>query len=184
MTEETQTEIGGPSILVVVAPFYQHIADMLTEGCVARLEEAGADVDVVEVPGALEIPPAIRIAMEAEAYDGFVALGCVLRGETSHYDTVCNESARGLMTLGVEFGVPIGNGILTCEKEAQALDGADPARKNKGAGAAEACLALLSLRDRFAPIELDLAFEDEDGESGAFLPDSAHFKMANNEGQS
>ena len=160
-------------VLIVVAPYYEHISTMLIDGATAALEAAGCEVVVRDVPGALEIPIAIRIALESEAFDGFVALGCVIRGETSHYDTVTNDSSRGLMTLGTDWGTPIGNGILTVENEAQALVRADPSQKNKGADAAKACLSLMALRTEFA----------DDSEQSAtreptFLPDSEHIDMA------
>ncbi len=141
------------SILIVNAGFYTHIAALLLEGAEEALQESGAQYEIVTVPGALEIPPAIAIAAKAGHYDGYVALGCVIRGETSHYDTVCNESARGLMLLGTMDRLAIGNGILTVENEAQARIRADKHQKNKGAGAVEACLALAALRQRFATTE-------------------------------
>lgn len=137
-----------PRVLVVVAPFYRAVADGLLRGAKAVLDAAGATVDVVEVPGALEIPVAIRLA--ARRFDGFVALGCVLRGETTHYEIVSEESARGLTVLGVDHGLCIGNGILTCETAAQADLRADPARLDKGGGAALAALHLIALARRFA----------------------------------
>ena len=129
-------------ILIVAAIFYRDIADAST-----ALTAAGADFEIVEMPGALEIPGAIAQAMLGEAgYDGYVALGCVIRGETTHYDYVCSESARGLMDLSLR-GIPLGNGILTVENREQALKRAID--KNKGADVAGACLALIALRDRF-----------------------------------
>ena len=137
-------------VLLVVAPFYRDIADALIAGARAALDAAGATHETVEVPGALEIPTAIAIASRAEAFDGYVALGCVIRGETTHYETVCNDSSRGLTLLGLE-GVPIGNGILTVENHAQAWVRADPERGDKGGGAADAALQLIALARRFAP---------------------------------
>lgn len=160
-------------VLVIVAPYYEHISNMLIEGATAALEKAGCDVHVREVPGALEIPVAIRIALESDAFDGFVALGCVIRGETSHYETVTNDSSRGLMTLGTDWGTPIGNGILTVENEAQAIVRADPAQKNKGADAAHACIALMEMREEFTDGDEDLA-----GSEPTFLPDSEHINIA------
>jgi len=136
-------------LLLVVAPFYRDIADALVTGAQAAIAAAGAQHATVEVPGALEIPPAIRLASRAREFDGFVALGCVIRGETSHYDTVCNDSSRGLMLLGLD-GLCIGNGILTVENRAQAAVRADPAGMNKGGGAADAALHLIALARRFA----------------------------------
>ncbi len=161
------------SVLVIVAPYYEHISNMLIEGATAALDAAGCDVHVREVPGALEIPVAIRIALESDAFDGFVALGCVIRGETSHYETVTNDSSRGLMTIGTDWGTPIGNGILTVENEQQAIVRADPAQKNKGADAANACLALMDLRDEFAAEAEETASREP-----TFLPDSEHINIA------
>jgi len=132
-------------VLIIEARFYPEISDALLDGAVSAL---GPDVvtDRVTVPGALEIPAAIRIA--AERYDGFVALGCVIRGETYHFEIVANESARGLMDLMVRDGLCIGNGILTVEDEAQALHRAG--ELDKGGDAARACLALIALKQRFS----------------------------------
>lgn len=138
----------SPRILIVAAPFYRDIADNLIAGARAALETAGCSSDLAEVPGALEIPTAIRLA--EGRYDGFVALGCVIRGETTHYETVCADSSRALTLLGVERGVCLGNGILTVENRAQAEARADPAGMNKGGGAAEAALHLIALRRRFS----------------------------------
>lgn len=136
-------------LLAVVAPFYRDIADLLIAGAYATAERAGAGIEHVEVPGALEIPAAIRLARGLAEYDGFVALGCVIRGETSHYETVCTESARGLTLLGLD-GACIGNGILTVETRDQALRRADPAGMDKGGGAAAAALHLVALARRWA----------------------------------
>jgi 6,7-dimethyl-8-ribityllumazine synthase len=136
-------------ILIVIADFYQHIAVLQEAGAYGALEQANATYETVRVAGALEIPPAISMAAASGNYDGYVALGCVIRGETSHYDTVCNESARGLMLLGTMEKLAIGNGILTVENEAQAITRADPAQKNKGGEAVAACLGLVALRQRF-----------------------------------
>jgi 6,7-dimethyl-8-ribityllumazine synthase len=137
-------------LLVAVAPFYRDIADALVAGATASIEAAHASHEIIEVPGALELPPAIRLASRAGRFDGYVALGCVIRGETTHYETVCNDSSRGLMLLGLE-GLAIGNGILTVERHEQAALRADPAGQNKGGGAAEAALHLIALARRFAP---------------------------------
>ena len=134
-------------VLIIEARFYPEISDALLEGAVAALgSEVGTDR--VTVPGALEIPGAIRLA--AGRYDGFVALGCVIRGETHHFEIVANESARGLMDLMVRDGLCIGNGILTVEDEAQALHRARAGELDKGGDAARACLALIALKQRFA----------------------------------
>lgn len=135
-------------ILIVEARFYAHLNDMLIAGARAALEGAGHEVEVLTVPGALEIPGAIALAAEADLYDAFVAIGVVIRGETYHFEIVAGESARAIMALTMD-GIAIGNGILTVENEAQALVRADPAQKDKGGEAAKAALALLALQDRF-----------------------------------
>ena len=134
--------------LIVEARFYDHLNDMLVAGARAALKAAGHEVDVVTVPGALEIPGAIALADQSGSYEGFVAIGVVIRGETYHFEIVAGESALGIMALTMD-GVAIGNGILTVENEAQALVRADPAQKDKGGEAAKAALALLALKDRF-----------------------------------
>lgn len=136
-------------LLIVVAPYYRPIADGLIAGARDVARSAGATADLVEVPGALEVPTAIALAASAGLYDGFVALGCVIRGETTHYDTVCNDSSRGLTLLGLQ-GHCIGNGILTVETLAQAQVRADPQGQNKGGGAAAAALHLIALKRRWA----------------------------------
>lgn len=135
-------------ILIVEARFYAHLNDMLVAGARAALEAAGHEVEVLTVPGALEIPGAIALAAEADLYDGFVAIGVVIRGETYHFEIVAGESARAVMALTMD-GIAIGNGILTVENEAQALVRADPAQKDKGGEAVKATLALMALQDRF-----------------------------------
>jgi 6,7-dimethyl-8-ribityllumazine synthase len=135
-------------VLIVGAGFYRHIFDLQLKGAIAALEAGGHKHELVEVPGALEIPAAIGLAAETGGYDAFVALGCVIRGETFHFEVVSNESARGLMALTLD-GLAIGNGILTVENETQALERADPAKKNKAGEAVAAALALLELRRRF-----------------------------------
>ena len=137
-------------ILVIEARFYDHISDMLLDGAIAALEQAGADVTRVTVPGALEIPHVISIADKAEAshYDAYVALGCVIRGETTHYDYVCQESARALMDLAVDRQLAIGNGIITVENEAQAIARADKSQKDKGGFAARAALTMIDIRQQ------------------------------------
>lgn len=136
-------------LLIVVAPYYRDIADDLIAGAKATAARAGAEVDLVEVPGALEIPPAIAMARMKAKFDGYVALGCIIRGETTHYDTVCNDSSNGLMLLGLQ-GACIGNGILTVENHAQAAVRADPAGQDKGGGAAAAALHLIALSRKWA----------------------------------
>ncbi|MEM6375920.1 MAG: 6,7-dimethyl-8-ribityllumazine synthase [Pseudomonadota bacterium] len=138
-------------ILIAVAPFYRDIADMLIEGAQKEIDASGGDHDVIEVPGALELPTAIGMAARMRDFHGFVALGCVVRGETTHYETVCNDSSRSLSLLGLQ-GICIGNGILTVENRDQAVARADPAQMNKGGGAAAAALHLVHLaRDWGAP---------------------------------
>ncbi len=135
--------------LIVEARFYDHLNDLLLEGAREALERAGHSHETVTVPGALEVPAAISLAIDAQKYDGFVALGVVLRGETYHFEVVSNESARGIMALTLD-GAAIGNGILTVENEAQALARADKTQKNKGGEAAMAAIRMLELADSFA----------------------------------
>jgi 6,7-dimethyl-8-ribityllumazine synthase len=137
------------NFLIVEARFYDHLNDMLVEGARAALKAAGHMVEVITVPGALEIPGAIALAEASGQYEGFVAIGVVIRGETYHFEIVAGESARGIMALTMD-GFAIGNGILTVENEAQALVRADPKQKNKGGEAAEAAMALLALKEKFA----------------------------------
>ncbi len=151
-------------LLFVVAPFYRDIADMLIAGATATAAEAGAGHELVEVPGALEIPTAVALAHRQAHFDGFVALGCVIRGETTHYETVCNDSSRGLMLLGLQ-GALIGNGILTVENRAQAVVRADPAGQDKGGGAAAAALHLVALARHWTGPRGKVGFRPEgDGE--------------------
>jgi 6,7-dimethyl-8-ribityllumazine synthase len=135
-------------VLIVEARFYSHLNDMLIAGARAAIAAAGHEAEVVTVPGALEVPGAVALAADAGRYDAFVGLGVIIRGETYHFEIVANESARGLMALALD-GLPIGNGILTVEDEAQALVRADPAQKDKGGEAAKAALAMLELKRRF-----------------------------------
>jgi len=147
---ETHYTLPAPSfdtpvkVLIVVAPYYKDIADQLVKGAIAALDAAGAGHEVVEVPGALEVPQAIALAHRLSNFDGYVALGCVIRGETTHYDTVCNDSSRALTMLGLQ-GCCVGNGILTVENRRQAESRAEAAGQNKGGGAAEASLHLIAL---------------------------------------
>jgi 6,7-dimethyl-8-ribityllumazine synthase len=136
-------------LLIVVAPYYKDIADNLVAGARAVGAACGAEVELIEVPGALEVPSAIALAQRLAEYDGYVALGCVIRGETTHYDTVCNDSSRAISLLGLQ-GACIGNGILTVENRAQAEVRADPAGQNKGGGAAAAALHLIALSRTWA----------------------------------
>lgn len=135
-------------ILIVEARFYDHLNDLLIEGARAAIEDAGHIHETITVPGALEIPAAIAFASESGRYDGYVALGVVIRGETYHFEIVAGESARGLMALSMD-GLCIGNGILTTENEAQALTRARPTEKDKGGEAAKAALAMLEIKGRF-----------------------------------
>src|SRR5690349_779075 len=151
-----------PHILIVEARFYEDIAEELMKGAVAALSEAQVTHDRLPVPGAFEIPAAIRMAVRAmhfhphrRRYDGYVALGCVIRGETTHYDHICEESARGLQDLAVRDGLAIGYGILTVENEAQALARASAEHRDKGGEAVRACLALVDLKRRLAGEEND-----------------------------
>ena len=146
-------DVRNLKLLIIEARFYDHLADALLEGAKAALDEAGASYDVVTVPGALEIPAAISFALDAAEeggtdYDGFVALGTVIRGETYHFEIVANESARGLMDLSVEESLAIGNGILTTENEEQAWVRARKSEGDKGGFAARAALSMIALRDR------------------------------------
>jgi 6,7-dimethyl-8-ribityllumazine synthase len=148
-----ETGVRGARILVVEARFYEDVADLLLRGARRVLADAGAVFDVVTVPGALEIPTAIMIAHHGatareQPYDGVVALGCVIRGETSHYDIVAGESARAIMDISIALDMPMGNGILTVDTDAQAHARARPAGEDKGGGAARAALALVRLKRR------------------------------------
>jgi 6,7-dimethyl-8-ribityllumazine synthase len=136
-------------LLIVVAPYYKDIADNLVAGARAVAAACGAEAELIEVPGALEVPTAIALAERLAEYDGYVALGCVIRGETTHYDTVCNDSSRAISLLGLQ-GACIGNGILTVENRPQAEVRADPAGQNKGGGAAAAALHLVALSRKWA----------------------------------
>ncbi len=138
-------------ILIAEARFYDDIADELVQGAQAVLDAADATFEIVAVPGAYELPAAVRMAMESGRFDGYIALGCVIRGETSHYDYVCGESARGLMALCTEHGIALGYGILTAENRDQAWARASRADKDKGAVAARACLEMVALRRAFNP---------------------------------
>jgi 6,7-dimethyl-8-ribityllumazine synthase len=140
-----------PHLLLVEAPYYAHIAALLREGAERALAAVGGTHEIVTVPGAFEIPAAVALAARAaDRFDGYVALGCVIRGETTHYDHICAESARGLQDLAIRDGLPIGYGILTVENEAQALVRAAPDGRDKGGEAVRACLALVALARRFA----------------------------------
>jgi 6,7-dimethyl-8-ribityllumazine synthase len=145
------SSLVGGRLLVVEARFYEAISAMLMEGAMRAVKAAGAACDVITVPGALEIPIAAAIALDAaeragRPYDGLIALGCVIRGETYHFEIVAGESARALVDLGVARQIPLGNGVLTVENEAQAIARADPAAADKGGDAARAAIALAALK--------------------------------------
>jgi len=143
-------KMPGVRLLMVVAPYYRAVADHLQRGAEAVAEKAEVTLDRVFVPGAFEIPGAIAQAAQSASFSGFVALGCVVRGETSHYDYVCGESARGLMDLSIRERLAIGYGILTVNTIEQALERADPERGDKGGEAVRACLAMAALKQRFS----------------------------------
>jgi 6,7-dimethyl-8-ribityllumazine synthase len=150
-----KSHVKGARILIVEARYYDDIADALLVGAMKVLEEAGATFDRISVPGSLEIPAAIAIALDAtqrkrRPYDGVVALGCVIRGDTIHFEIVSHQSARGLMDLSIARALPIGNGIITVNTEAQALARARMAEQDKGGDAARAALALVDLKHRLA----------------------------------
>lgn len=144
-------------LLIVVAPFYRAIADDLIAGAHVVALACGAEVELVEVPGALEVPTAIAMAERQAKFDGYVALGCIIRGETTHYDTVCSDSSRALSMLGLQ-GACIGNGILTVENMAQAQVRADAAGQNKGGAAAAAALHLIALSRKWAATTKGIGF--------------------------
>ena len=140
-----------PHVLIIEAPYYSHIAAELRRGAERALAAAGATHEMIRVPGAFEIPAAIGLAARAsDRFEGFVALGCVIRGETTHYDHICTESARGLQELAIRDGLAIGYGILTVENEAQALARAAPDRRDHGGAAVRACLAMVEIKRRLA----------------------------------
>jgi len=146
---------AAPHVLLVVAPYYTEIVEDLCRGAVTALEEQGATWERIDVAGAFEIPGAIALALDAEArgggkFDGYLGLGCVIRGETSHYDLICNEVARSLQTMAVERLVAVGFGLLTTENGAQARVRASPEGKDKGREAVRACLGMIALKRRFA----------------------------------
>ena len=145
-----------PHIMVIEARFYEDIADELAKGAITEIEKAGATYQRVAVPGCLEIPAAIMYAVRSmdfysarKRFDGYVGLGCVIRGETTHYDIVCNESARGLQDLALRYTLAVGNGILTVENREQAWVRAGTGNKNKGGVAARACLDMIDLKRQF-----------------------------------
>lgn len=143
-------------LLIVESPYYEHITNELIKGAVVALEKAGATYDRIDVPGAFEIPAAIRFAADSSevSYDGYIALGCVIRGETSHYDYVCGESARGLQELAIKDRLAIGYGVLTVENQDQAWARADVTAGNKGGYVAETALRMIELKQKFGLISL------------------------------
>lgn len=149
--------VSAPSILIVEARFYDDIADALVEGASAVLDNVGAEYERLQVPGAFEIAATIGFAarrpdtLDYEGFDGFIALGCVIRGQTTHYDYVCQESARALQDLAVRDGVALGYGIVTCDNRDQAMARARKDEHDRGGAAARACLAMIEIKRRFDP---------------------------------
>ncbi len=139
----------GSRFVIVEARYYDAIGEMLLNGAKRALDTAGATYDVLHVPGALELPAAVRIATRSGRYAGAIALGCVIRGETFHFDIVAMQSSRALMDLTVAYELPVGNGVLTVETEEQAIMRADPAQGDKGGDAARAALSLYSLKQHY-----------------------------------
>jgi 6,7-dimethyl-8-ribityllumazine synthase len=156
-------------ILIVVSPYYKDIAEAMVAGAQAEIDAVGGTYEVAEVPGALEIPTAIGIAERMSNFDGYVALGCVIRGETTHYDTVCNDSSRGITLLGLQ-GLCIGNGILTVENYEQARVRAEVGDQNKGGGAAAAALHLIALARKWGGPRRGVGFQ----------PSTDEFQIAGN----
>jgi 6,7-dimethyl-8-ribityllumazine synthase len=149
-------ESEKPHVLIVEAPYYEDIADELAKGAIAELDRVGATYERISVPGAFEIPAAIQIGIRSMDYyagrrrfDGYIALGCVIRGETSHYDHICAESARKLQDLACQYVLALGYGILTCENKEQAKERASVEGRNKGGEAARACLDMLEVKRHF-----------------------------------
>ena len=141
-------------VLVVCSPYYKDITQNLIKGAIKVLKSNSVEYKIINVPGALEIAPSIKIYSEKSSkeilFDGFVALGCIIRGETYHFEIVSNESARALSDLSITYSLPIGNGILTVENKEQAIERSDPLRLNKGAGAALACLSLINHKNNIS----------------------------------
>ena len=139
----------GPKILIVESRFYDKISDMLLEGAIDEIKKNNCEYEVITVPGAFEVPATISFASKTNKYDGYVALGCVIRGETTHYDYVCSESARGLNDLAIKNNLAIGYGIITVENETQAIARADIKQKNKGGFASMTCLKMIEIKKKF-----------------------------------
>jgi 6,7-dimethyl-8-ribityllumazine synthase len=138
-----------PKILIVESRFYDHISDLLLQGAIAEIKKNHCEYELITLLGAFEVPAAISFAAKTKKYDGYIALGCIIRGETTHYDYVCLESARGLNDLAIKDGLPIGYGILTVENEEQAIVRADPKQKDKGGFAVKACLKMIEIKNKF-----------------------------------
>ena len=142
-------------ILIVEGHFYKDIADQLAEGMIAEIQNAGFLYERISVPGVFEVPAAISMAVnrplatDKKSYVGYIASGCVIKGETDHYNYICQEVTRGIMKIGLDYGVPIGFGILTCKNREQAIERALVEKKNKGGDAAKACLRLIELAQKF-----------------------------------
>lgn len=142
-----------PHVLILEARFYAEISDMLATGAIAALNGHRLSYERLEVPGAMEIPAALRLAQRSGKYDAYIILGCVIRGKTYHFEIVCNESARGITDLAKQYGMATGNGILTVENYGQAVRRADPQDKDKGGDAAHAALQLYALREKLGPVK-------------------------------
>ena len=137
-------------VFVGVAGYYRDVAGLLTDGAVAVLRDAGWSYETAEVPGVFELPPAMAMVIAAQRYAGFIALGCVLRGQTNHFDLICQESTHGLLDLSASHCFPLGFGVLTCEERAQALERASPQRLDRGGAAARACLHMIGFMHKMA----------------------------------
>ena len=135
-------------ILIISAGFYKDYEQMLLDGATVELDKAGVKYKTIEVPGCFEIPAALAMAIETSKYDGFITLGCVIRGQTTHYDYVCTESARGINQLAMDKKIAVGFGIITAENDEQAFARADKKEKNVGGRAALACLAMIAIKDK------------------------------------
>jgi len=145
-TKPSGASVRDANIVIIEARFYGDIADAMAEGAVAAIERADATYERLGVPGSFELPAALRMAVVSGRYHGYIALGCVIRGETSHYDIVCNEASRGLNEIAIREGIAMGFGLLTCDNREQAWDRADTKRQDKGGEAARACLDMLALK--------------------------------------
>ena len=137
-------------VFIGIAKYYRDVAGLLTDGAVAVLRDARYDYEIIDVPGVFELPPAMAMVIASQRYAGFVALGCVLRGQTNHFDLICQESTRGLLDLSASHRFPLGFGVLTCEERAQALERASPQRLDRGGAAARACLHMIDFMHKMA----------------------------------